>query len=283
MGEAITITPRTRRRVARPSLLVLGAGLLAVIVLLCLLAPLVARYDPNEQNPAIAFAGSSGAHWLGTDDLGRDLLSRMLYGGRLTLGISGGAVLVAFILGTAWGFLAATHRGIVDELLMRTADMLMAIPQLLFGLVCISAFGASPFKLALVIGVLLTPSTARLARSAALNEMNRDYYAAAIAYGASRLRLLLSELLPNTTPALAVQAAINAASAMILEASLSFVGLGVQLPDASWGTLLQQGYGFLYQHAEYAIFPGLAILLTIWMLNVVADQLGGRTLLRGRR
>jgi peptide/nickel transport system permease protein len=270
-----------RRPRWRPTLLAFAGGVLIVLVLLVLLAPLVARYDPTAQDPAIAFSPPSGAHWFGTDDLGRDLFSRVLYGGRLTLLISGGAVLLAFLLGTAWGFVAALRGGLIDELLMRTADTLMAIPQLLFALVCISAFGASPLNLALVIGVLLAPSSARIARSVALSEMNRDYYAAAVAYGARRRRLLLSELLPNTTTTLAVQAAINAASAIILEASLSFVGLGIQPPDASWGTLLQQGYGFLYQRVEYAVFPGLAILLTIWMLNVVADQLGDRAK-RGR-
>lgn len=265
-----------RRLLPRPSLLAFATGLLGVLVLLILLGPLFVP-DPNEQDAADSFAGSTLAHPFGTDDLGRDLFSRVLHGGRLTLLISGGAVLVAFLLGTTWGFVAAMRRGWVDELLMRSADALMAIPQLLFALVCISAFGASTLNLALVIGVLLAPTTARMARSAALSEMSRDYWSAAIAYGARPRRLLLSELLPNTVTPLAVQAAINAASAMILEASLSFVGLGIQPPQASWGTLLQQGYGFLYQRMEYAIFPGVAILLTIWMLNVVADQLGGRT------
>jgi len=276
-GGAAVAAVRSRMRLRRsPSLLALATGVLGLIVVLCLLAPLIARHDPNEQDPADAFASASGAHWFGTDDLGRDLFSRVLYGGRLTLLIVAGSVLVAFLLGTLWGFVAAIRRGFLDELLMRTADVLMAIPQLLFALVCISAFGASMLNLALVIGVLLSPTTARMARAAALTEMNRDYYAAAIAYGARRRRLLLVELLPNTTGALAVQAAINAASAMILEASLSFIGLGIQPPDASWGTLLQQGYGFLYQNVGYAIFPALAILLTIWTLNVLADQLGAR-------
>lgn len=282
MAESTATAPRLSaggrlRRLPRPTLLGVSAGILLLLVVLLLAAPLVARYDPAEQDPAIAFAGSSWDHWFGTDDLGRDLFARVLYGGRLTLLISGGAVLVAFVLGTTWGFLAALRRGVVDELLMRTADALMAIPQLLFALVCISAFGASTLNLALVIGVLLAPTTARMARTVALQEMSRDYYSAAVAYGARRRRLLLAEMLPNTVALLAVQAAINAAGAMILEASLSFVGLGIQPPDASWGTLLKEGYQFLYQRWEYAVFPAVAILLTIWMLNVVADQLGARS------
>jgi peptide/nickel transport system permease protein len=264
------------RSARRPTALAFAAGVLGLLVVLCVLGPFVLP-DPNEQDPANAFAGSSLSHPFGLDDLGRDLFSRVANGGRLSFLIAGSAMLVAFVLGTLWGFVAALRGGIVDEVLMRTADAVMAIPQLLFSLVCISAFGASRTSLALVIGVLLAPTTARQARGAALSEMSRDYYTAAITYGARTRRLLLVELLPNTTGSLAVQAAINAAGAMILEASLSFIGLGVQPPDASWGTLLQQGYAFLYQRPEYAVFPGLAILLTVWMLNMVADQLGGAT------
>jgi peptide/nickel transport system permease protein len=268
--------PARRRGRHRPSALTVSLAALALLVLVIVAAPLVAPYDPNHQDPVNAFAGAGWSHLFGTDDLGRDMFSRVLFGGRLTLLISGGAVVIAALLGTLWGFVAAMRRGFVDEVLMRSADTLMAIPQLLFALVCISALTPSTVSLMLVIGVLLTPSTARLARAAALVEMNRDYYSAAVAYGASWRRLLFSELLPNTYPSLAVQAAINAASAIILEASLSFVGLGVQPPDASWGTLLQQGYGFLYQQIDYALFPALAILATIWLLNVIADQIGAR-------
>jgi peptide/nickel transport system permease protein len=270
-------------RLRRPSALQVAVGALAALALVFILAPVFAPFDPNGVDPANAFAEISATHPFGTDDLGRDLLSRILYGGRLTLLISGGAVVVALILGTLWGFFAATRGGWPDELLMRTADVLMAIPQLLFALVFVSAFGPSVTTLILVIGVLLSPSTARMARSVALTEMGRDYYAAAIAYGATPSRLLFRELLPNTKTPIAIQAAINAASAIILEATLSFVGLGIQPPDASLGTLLQQGYGFLYQCWEYIVFPGLAILLLIWLLNVVADQLGeGRGRLRRR-
>ena len=277
MADATTTVaspPRARRARPRVTALQLAVGALAVLALVFIFAPLFAPYDPNGVDPANAFAGISSAHPFGTDDLGRDLLSRTLYGGRLTLLISGGAVLVALALGTLWGFFAATRGGWSDEILMRTADVLMAIPQLLFALVFVAAFGPSVLTLIVVIGVLLAPSTARMARSVALAEMGRDYYTAAIAYGARPGRLLFRELLPNTRTPIAIQAAINAASAIILEATLSFVGLGIQPPDASLGTLLQQGYGFIYQCWEYIVFPGLAILLMIWLLNVVADGLG---------
>jgi peptide/nickel transport system permease protein len=251
-----------------------GLFLLAVVALGCLLAPLIAA-DPNAIDARNSFAAPSGQHWLGTDELGRDLFARLLHGGRLSLGVAAGAVLLALVVGTVWGVVAANRGGLIGELLMRTADVTMAIPQILFALVCVAAFGASLVSLTVIAGLLLAPSTARMARAAALQEMSRDYYGAAIAYGASRTRLLVREMLPNIAAALGCQAAINAASAMILEASLSFVGLGVQPPSMSWGVLLQQGYGFLANDPWYALAPAVLILLTVLCLNLVADRLGG--------
>jgi peptide/nickel transport system permease protein len=145
---------------------------------------------------------------------------------------------------------------------------------MLLALICVASFGASELGLILVIGFLLAPVTARMVRGVALTEVTQDYYSAAIAYGAGMPRLVFRELLPNARRPLALQASVNAANAILLEASLSFLGLGIQPPSASWGTLLQQGYGYLYQSVPYVLFPALGILLTIWMLNVVADQLG---------
>lgn len=254
---------------------------LGLIAVACVAAPLVAPYDPTAQSTD-RFAGPSGAHLFGTDELGRDLFSRVLHGGQLTIFIVAGATLVAMIIGTAWGMAAAFLRGWIDEVLMRLADTVMAIPQMLFALVFISAFGATPERLALIIGVLLTPTTARLVRSSVLGEIQADYFTAAVAYGAPRHRLLLAEVLPNVRGPLTVQAAINAANALLLEASMSFVGLGIQPPEATWGTLVQQGYQKMYQSTGYVIFPAILIFITIWMLNLLADQLGESAEAKGR-
>ncbi|MPT13297.1 MAG: ABC transporter permease [Microbacterium sp.] len=270
---------RPRRRVAVASWIPLG--LLAIIVLACVLAPLLAPYDPAAQS-SDRFAGPSAAHLFGTDELGRDLFSRVLYGGQLTVFIAGGATLVAMVLGIAWGMAAAFARGWVDEILMRLADTVMAIPQILFALVFISAFGADPVKLAVIIGVLLTPTTARLVRSSVLSELQEDYFTAAVAFGSTRRRLLFAEVLPNAKGPIVVQAAINAANAILLEASMSFVGLGIAPPEATWGTLVQQGYQKMYQSIGYVLFPALFIFVTIWLLNVLADQFGGDRKGRGR-
>ena len=282
MADTLTLalrSARPRRRVAVASWIPLG--LLAIIVLACVLAPLLAPYDPAAQS-SDRFAGPSAAHLSGTDELGRDLFSRVLYGGQLTVFIAGGATLVAMVLGIAWGMAAAFGRGWVDEILMRLADTVMAIPQILFALVFISAFGADPVKLAVIIGVLLTPTTARLVRSSVLSELQEDYFTAAVAFGSTRRRLLFAEVLPNAKGPIIVQAAINAANAILLEASMSFVGLGIAPPEATWGTLVQQGYQKMYQSIGYVLFPALFIFVTIWLLNVLADQFGGDRKGRGR-
>ena len=282
MADTLTLalrSARPRRRVAVASWIPLG--LLTIIVLACVLAPLLAPYDPAAQS-SDRFAGPSAAHLFGTDELGRDLFSRVLYGGQLTVFIAGGATLVAMVLGIAWGMAAAFGRGWVDEILMRLADTVMAIPQILFALVFISAFGADPVKLAVIIGVLLTPTTARLVRSSVLSELQEDYFTAAVAFGSTSRRLLFAEVLPNAKGPIVVQAAINAANAILLEASMSFVGLGIAPPEATWGTLVQQGYQKMYQSIGYVLFPALFIFVTIWLLNVLADQFGGDRKGKGR-
>jgi len=251
--------------------------MLILIVGFCFVGPLITGVDANDQDPLHAFAGVSPAHLLGTDELGRDMVARLMAGGRLSLTVVTGSVLVALVVGTIWGLLAAGWRGWLDEVLMRTADIAMAIPQILFALICVAGFGASLVSLTLITGLILTPSTARMARAAVLQEMSLAYYAAGIAAGTRRLRLLVLDILPNTAPSLANQAVINAASAMILEASLSFVGLGVQPPNMSWGVLLQQGYSFLFNAPLYAVGPAAFILLTVLCLNLFADRIGRRT------
>jgi ABC-type dipeptide/oligopeptide/nickel transport system permease subunit len=274
MVEAV-IAPAValRRRRIRLRIPPVSGLILIVIVLLCICAPLVTSYGPDQIDPSNPFAAASAQHWLGTDEIGRDLLTRLLYGGRLSLMVCAGSVAIAFVLGTIWGMVAAERGGFVEEILMRTADIAMAIPQILFALVCVAAFGASLLSLTVITGILLTPSSARMARSVTIRETGLDYYSAGIAYGAGKIRLLSREVFPNIFPALASQAAINAASAIILEASLSFVGLGVQPPQMSWGVLLQEGYGYLYNDPSYALSPAVMILLTVLCLNLVANRL----------
>lgn len=272
-----------RRRRRRRRLIPLSGVLLVLIVGFCVVGPLLSPYGANELDSANALASPSSSHWLGTDEVGRDMATRLMYGGRLSLEIAAGAVLIALVIGTAWGMVAATSGRVISELLMRAADISMAIPQIMFALLFVAALGASRPSLIVITGLLLAPSSARMARAAVLQEIGQDYYAAGVAYGARRSRLMLGEVLPNAAPGIAAQVVINAASAIILEASLSFVGLGIQPPGMSWGTLLQQGYGQIYSATFYVISPAVAILLTVLCLNLLADRSARRDLLGGTR
>jgi peptide/nickel transport system permease protein len=262
---------RTRTRKQR-KLSFSGLGIL-VIAFFCLFANFFAPYDPYAIGAAEPFASPSFAHLMGTDDLGRDLFSRVLYGGRITLLIALAATTIALILGTTWGVLAGVRKGWADEILMRTADAVMAIPAILFALVCISALGASILSLLVVAGVLLSPATAKMARSAIVLEMESDYVVAGVASGLTRMRLVWSEVLPNIASQLLVQFSINAASAVMLEATLSFIGLGIQPPATSWGILILQGYGRIWNSYWFVLFPAFAVTITILLFNAYGEQL----------
>jgi len=272
------IAPRGRRgetvlRVLRRPTAAIAAIVVLLIVVGAIAAPLVAPYSPSQFDFTHLFAGPTFAHPFGTDELGRDLLTRVLYGGRTSLGIAALATLIAMVAGSIWGFTAAFRRGWVDEILMRTADLTLGMPVILLGLVLVAAFGSSIFNLVLILGILFSPATARLARSAILSELESDYYLAAISVGASPWRIGFEQLLPNTMPVLLARGSIVAADAIFVEATLSFVGLGVQPPAASWGTLLHTGYANLYRAYGYSIFPGLVIVVTVLALNTLGDNL----------
>lgn len=247
--------------------------LILLIVGISLGAPILSPHDPNKIGVGLPFSGPSLSHLMGTDDLGRDLLSRVLYGGRITVFIAIAATIIALIIGTLWGIVAGVQRGWIDEFLMRTADATMAIPQILFALVCISAVGASVISLPIVVGVLLAPTTARMARTAVVVEFASDYVVAAIATGVKRSRLVFSEILPNIAPQLLVQLSINVAAAVMTEASLSFIGLGIQPPNASWGTLMLQGYAKLWNTHWFVLFPAIAVTTTILAFNAYGERI----------
>lgn len=279
IAEALAAPTRFRRhgqflrQLVRRRSAAIAAFTVTVIVVGVVGAPLVAPYSPNAFDFSHLYGAPSLVHPFGTDELGRDLLTRILYGGRTSLEIASLAVLLAMSGGVSWGFVAAYRRGWVDELLMRVADLTLGLPVILVGLVLVAAFGSSTLSLVLILGILLMPATARLARAALLAELEADYYLAAVSVGTPPWLIMLRELLPNTGPVLIARASVAAAEAIFVEASLSFVGLGVQPPAASWGTLLQQGYSNLYQSYWYPFFPGLVILVAVLALNTLGDNL----------
>ncbi|MCI0158041.1 ABC transporter permease [Leifsonia shinshuensis] len=262
---------RVRRFVGR---IPASGWVVIAIVLLCFIGPLVMPFGPNDLGVGGPFEAPSAAHWFGTDDLGRDLLVRVLAGGQISLTVGIGATALSLIVGLIWGTTAAAYGGWVDTVLMRTGDAVMAIPQILFALVCVAAFHPSVLSMTLVIGLLLAPTTARLVRSTAVSELTSDYVTAARATGAGRGRIISVEVLPNIVPPVLVQAATNLVEAIMLEATLSFVGLGIQPPDASWGTLLLQGYAKMYNSIWFMAFPAAAIIVTLVALTLLSERLG---------
>jgi peptide/nickel transport system permease protein len=260
-------------RLLRKPAAVVSAIVVCLIVVATVGAPLVAPYSPTISDYTKLFAGPSWSHPLGTDEIGRDMLSRILYGGRTSLTVAAFATVVSMIVGVTWGFVAALREGWIGETLMRIADAAMGMPVILLGLVLVAAFGASTQSLVLILGALFAPATARLSRATLLAELRSEYHLAAVSVGATRRRIVVTELLPNTIPVLLARATLVAAEAIFVEASLSFVGLGIQPPDASWGTLLQQGYTNLYRSYWYPIFPGVVILIAVLALNTLGDNL----------
>jgi peptide/nickel transport system permease protein len=260
-------------RLLRRPAAAIAAGVVALLVFGAVAAPLVAPYAEDAFNYENLHGAPTLAHPFGTDELGRDLLTRILYAGRTSLQIAGLATALAIGLGAVWGFVAAFMRGWVDDALMRGADLTLGMPAILIGLVLVAAFGSSTMSLVLILGIVFAPGTARLARSALLTELETDYYVAARSVGAPSWQIVLKELFPNTTPVLLARSSLVAAEVIFVEASLSFVGLGVQPPQASWGTLLESGYGALYSSIWYPLFPALVILVAVLALNVLGDNL----------
>jgi peptide/nickel transport system permease protein len=274
----VEVTPAVRtdsvlRRLLRRPAAVVALTVIAILVVGALGAPLFAPYSPTALDFDQLFAPPSREHLFGTDELGRDLLTRILYGGRTSIIVAFAATALAMVVGVAWGFTAALREGWLGEILMRMADTVMAMPAILLALVLVAAFGASTLSMIVILGILFAPATARIARSTLLAELRSDYYLAAVSVGASGKRIVARELLPNALPVLLSRASLILAEVIFVEASLSFIGLGVQPPDTSWGTLLQQGYSNLYSSYYYVIFPGIVILVAVLALNALGDNL----------
>ncbi len=267
--------PRRRvlARLARRPAAGIAAAVLLLLALAAALAPLVAPYPPQEIHADAIFQNPSPSYWLGTDELGRDMLSRVIYGTRLTLAVAAGSVVVAMVVGLLWGLLASGRGVLLPEVLMRLVDGVMAIPTFLLALLFVASLGSSLTILIVVIGLLNAPVVARLVRSSMLQERSMEYALASQAGGMRPVAILLKELLPNIVNILLVQASLVGAFAVLTEAGLSVLGLGVQPPQASLGTLMLQGYQNIYTYPAYALWPGIVVVTAVWALNSLGDTL----------
>ncbi|HET9949959.1 MAG TPA: ABC transporter permease [Longimicrobiales bacterium] len=264
-----------RAAFARNRLAVAGLLVILALYLLALLTPLIAPYDPAAQGDLVLerFAGPSATHPLGTDQFARDVLSRLLYGTRVSLLIGLLAVGISVTIGTLVGAAAGYLGGLVDSAIMRFVDGVISFPRLVLLITIIALFRPSIFLITAVLGLTLWPDTARMVRGEVLGLREREFVQAAVALGASRTRIVLRHLVPNALAPVIVAATLGIGNTIVLEAGLSFLGLGVQPPTPSWGTMVADGRGVLLEAWWLATFPGLAIVLTVLAFNLVGDGL----------
>ncbi|MET9033404.1 dipeptide/oligopeptide/nickel ABC transporter permease/ATP-binding protein [Streptomyces mirabilis] len=281
----MTIPPLSRRRLteglARPGVRLrrlpvlsrIALGFLTLVVLLAVFAPLLAPHDPLDQQPQVDDTGApSGGHWMGQDSLGRDILSRLMYGARWSLAIGLGATSLALVVGALLGAIAATSRGAVDETLMRCLDVVMAFPGIALAAVLVAVFGGGITVLICAIAFLFTPSVARVVRANVLDQYGEDYVTAERVIGARTPHIVLRHVAVNCAAPVLVFCTVQVAEAIVFEASLSFIGAGVRPPDPSWGSVIADGKNMVLTGGWWAtVFPGLLMLITVLSLNILSE------------
>jgi peptide/nickel transport system permease protein len=251
----------------------LASGFLAIVILLAIFAPLVSRYGPADQNVGNILRGPSAKHWLGTDDLGRDVWSRLVYGARVSMEASLIAVGVALLIGVPVGLLAGYIGGWLDTILMRVVDTLLAFPAIVLAVGITAALGPGLVNAMVAVGVVFSPSIARISRAQVLTTKERLYVDAAVGFGSPSSRTIARHIVPNAIQPVIIQATFLLGLALLAEASLSFLGLGVQPPASSWGIMLRRSSQFLSRAPNAIYAPGLAIGLTVLSFNALGDSL----------
>ncbi len=278
MASTVALPVRGMRLVARTPILsnplnLVALALIAVLAACALLAPVLAPYDPLSLDLAVRLKPPSPEHWLGTDSLGRDIASRILYGARISLVIGVVVVASAGVFGTFVGLVAGYAGGLVDEALMRLTEVFLAFPALILAMAIAGALGPSLTNAIIAIAAVTWAVYARLTRGQILSLRRREFVEAARAMGASRMRIILRHLLPNALAPLMVQASFDMGSSIIAAAGLSFIGFGAQPPTPEWGVMISEGRNFINTQPWLSLFPGLAILLAVGSFNLLGDGL----------
>jgi peptide/nickel transport system permease protein len=253
-----------------------GAAIVLLLVAASVLAPALAPYDPNAQDLALRLAPPSAAHWLGTDELGRDTLARLLYGSRATLFVVAAITLTVPAVGLAAGCVAGLAGGVADAVVMRTADVFLAFPRLILALALVAAMGPGLWHASLAIALAAWPPYARLARAETLSLRDRDFVAAARLAGASPLRILMVHVAPLCLPSLVVRASLDMAGVILTAAGLGFLGLGAAPPTAEWGEMIAAGRRFMLDQWWVAAAPGAAIAVATLGFNLLGEGLRDR-------
>ena len=250
---------------------IIACVILTIVVGGAIFANLLAPYDPNAIDLSQTFEGVSGDHLLGTDSTGRDIFSRLLFGGRTALLSALAIVAFAMIFGIPLGLFAGYYGGWFDKIVLRVCDIIIAFPSLLLAFVFVAAFGRNLINSIVAIGIIYIPMTAKLTRSLTLTEKTKTYVEAGRTIGYSGPRILLREILPNCVPSLTAQLTLDVGYAVLDLAAMSFLGLGVQPPTADWGAMLEEGQSLLFLHPIGAIAPGMVIVLTVIAINLLSD------------
>ncbi len=261
------------RRLVRQPLSILAGIIVTVLIFTAIFGPLLAPYDPNDINMANRFAPPSFYHPMGTDDFGRDILSRIMVGARVSLQVGLIAVGLAATVGTSLGLLAGYTGRLTDEIIMRIMDILFAFPAILLAIAIMAALGKGITNAMIAIGIVYVPIFARIARSSVLSVREEEYVDAARAIGSTDRRIMTRHIFPNILSPLIVETTLSLSFAILAEAALSFFGLGTQPPDPSWGRMLSEGRAYFQQSVWLAIWPGLAIMLTVLGFNLIGDGL----------
>ncbi|MBY3555154.1 ABC transporter permease [Modestobacter lapidis] len=251
----------------------IGLGIIVTFVALAILAPLISPYDPNQQNLVAAIQGPSAEHWLGTDQLGRDIATRLMYGARISLMIGVLAVLIGLVIGVPLGMIAGYYGGWADLAISRFADMMFAFTSILLALTLVAVLGVNLQNVIIAVGISVIPVIIRLVRSSVLSLREEPYVEAARALGASNLRIITRHVFRNSLTPVLVHGTLSIGVSILLAAGLGFLGLGVQSPTAEWGTMLGEGRQFIFSAPHLTTFPGIAIFLAILAFNLLGDGL----------
>lgn len=265
---------RLRQELRRQPRLLVGGTLVSLLILAALLAPLIAPYDPTSADPSNSLEAPSAGHLFGTDDLGRDVFSRVVWGARISLGVAVISVSIGLLVGVTLGLLAGYFGGLVDLLAMRAIDALLAFPALILAISITAALGPQIQNAMIAIGIVAIPAYTRLTRGQVLSVREREYVTAARTIGAPPVRILRRHILPNVSNALIVQATLSTAFAILAEAALSFLGLGAQPPAPSWGQDINYSQRYLANLMWWmSAGPGVAIFLAVFAFNFLGDAL----------
>jgi peptide/nickel transport system permease protein len=260
-------------RVARNPIALAGLIVIGVVVICAAFPSLIAPYDPDEIGRGELLASPSWKHPFGTDEFGRDVLSRVIHGARTEILVSAAGVSLAVAIGVPLGLLAGYWGGIIDGIVMRVQDALLAFPGTLFAILIVAGLGASTSSIVLTVGIVFFPRFARLVRGSVLSLKRQEFVLATHAAGASSLRIVMRHILPNCLAPIFVQVTLAMAASILIEAGLSYLGLGIQPPTATWGTMLQRAQTYVSEAPWCVIAPGVCIFLLVLSLNVVGDYL----------